>query len=161
MEQNRKNILVIDDEEVILDFFQELLSKDGYVVKVARTGEEGLVAMGKELFNLAIVDKNLPGINGLEVIKRARKLNPDMEIIIVTAYGSLESVMEAIKLGVLNYLTKPFENIKKVRENIGKALKRQDDKFAFRKRMEEMSEGNKRLRELNLRIERKLKSVEE
>ena len=161
MEQNKKNILVIDDEEVILDFFQELLSKDGYVVKVARTGEEGLAAMGKEFFHLAIVDKNLPGMNGLEVIKRSKEMSPDTQIIIVTAYGSLESVMEAIKLGVLNYLTKPFDNIKKVRENIGKALKRQDDRFAFRKRMEEMEEGNKRLRELNLRIEKKLKNVEE
>ena len=161
MEQDKKNILVIDDEEVILDFFQELLSKDGYVVKVARTGEEGLTALGKEFFNLAIVDKNLPGINGLEVIKRCKELSPDTQIIIVTAYGSLESVMEAIKLGVLNYLTKPFENIKKVRENIRKALKRQDDRFAFRKRMEEMEEGNKRLKDLNLRIEKKLKNVEE
>ena len=72
MEQNKKNILVIDDEEVILELFRELLSRDGYVVKVARTGEEGLAAMGKEFFHLAIVDKNLPGMNGLEVIKRSK-----------------------------------------------------------------------------------------
>jgi len=161
MEHDKKSILVIDDEEVILDFFQELLSKDGYLVKVAKTGEEGLEAIRGEFFNLAIVDKNLPGLSGLEVIKRAKKLNPDTEIIIITAYGSLESVMEAIKLGVLSYLTKPFEDIKKVRENIKKALERQDSKFAFRKRMEEMAEGNKRLRDLNLRIESKLKNVEE
>jgi DNA-binding NtrC family response regulator len=144
MEQNKKNILVIDDEEVILELFQELLSKDGYVVKVTRTGEEGLAAMGKEFFNLAIVDKNLPGISGLEVIKRAKKLNPDTEMIIITAYGSVESVMEAIKLGVLNYLTKPFEDLKNVREIIRKALRRQDDRFALRKLMEEMAEGSKR-----------------
>ena len=139
MEQNKKNILVIDDEEVILDFFQELLSKDGYVVKVARTGEEGLAAMGKEFFHLAIVDKNLPGISGLEVIKRSKELSPDTELIIITAYGSVESVIETTKLGVIDYLNKPFEDIKKVREIIRKALERQDDILAFRKRMEEMA----------------------
>jgi DNA-binding NtrC family response regulator len=144
MIQNRKNILVIDDEEVILDLFRELLSKEGYVVKVARTGEEGLTAMGREFFHLAIVDKNLPGISGLEVIKRAKELNPDTETIIITAYGSVESVMEAINLGVLNYLTKPFEDLKQVREIIRKALKRQDDKLALRKLMEEMAESSKR-----------------
>ena len=60
-------------------------------------------------------------------------------MIIITAYGSVESVIEATKLGVLNYFSKPFEDIKKVREIIRKALERQDDILAFRKRMEEMA----------------------
>ncbi len=159
MEQNKKNILVIDDEEVVLEFFQELLIEDGYLVGVARTGEEGLEAIEREFFDLVIVDKNLPGINGLEVIKRAKKLSPDTEIIIVTGYASFESVMEAIELGVISYLTKPFEDITKVKNNIKKALEKQDSKFKFRKRIEEMVEVNKRLREQNLRMQSELERL--
>ena len=159
MEQNKKSILIIDDEEVVLEFFQELLAEDDYLVSVARTGEEGLEAIGRESFNLVIVDKNLPGINGLEVVRRAKKLSPDTEMIIVTGYASFESVTEALELGVIGYLTKPFDDIVKVKNNIKKALEKQDNKFKFRKKLEEMAEANKRLTEFNLRMQSELEGL--
>lgn len=159
MEQNKKSILIIDDEKLILNFFQELLSNDGYLVKVARTGEEGLRAIEKECFNLIIVDKNLPGLSGLEVVKSAKKLNPNTEIIIITAYGSMESAIKAIELGVNRYLTKPFEDINRVRENIKNALEKQDRNLKFKKLLGETVESNKRLREHNLRMQSELSKM--
>ena len=159
MEQDKKIILVIDDEEVVLEFFKELLAEENYSVSVARNGEEGLEAIGKEFFHLAIIDKNLPGINGLEVVRRAKKLSPDSEAIIVTGYASFESVTEALELGVISYLTKPFEDIGKVKGNIKKALEKQDSKFKFRKKLEEMTETNKRLTEFNIRMQNELEKL--
>ncbi|UCD84087.1 MAG: response regulator [Deltaproteobacteria bacterium] len=152
-------ILIIDDEEVVLEFFQELLAEDDYSVSVAKNGEEGLEVMGREFFNLLIVDKNLPGINGLEVIRKAKKLSPDTEAIMVTGYASFESVTEALELGVISYITKPFEDITKVKENIKRALEKQDNKFKFRKKMEEMTETNKRLTEFNQQMQAELERL--
>jgi DNA-binding NtrC family response regulator len=101
-------ILVIDDDEAVLESCETILEDAGYDVAVASTPENGLELLSQKAFDLALIDFKLPGMNGLEVLERAAKLDPDIVLIIFTAYGTIESAVEAVKKGAFNYVTKPF-----------------------------------------------------
>jgi len=116
------NILVIDDEESIRDACTQVLRKEGYVVKTARDGGEGLDLYKKELFHLVLLDLKLPGINGIELLGELKKENPDTPVIIITGYASVESAVETMKLGAFDYMTKPFTP-KELRVHVRKALR--------------------------------------
>ncbi len=101
-------ILVVDDDEAILQSCQTILEDAGYVVEVAGGGEPGLGQLRQHSFDLALIDLKMPGMGGLEMLERATTIDPDLVAIIFTAYGTIESAVEAIKKGAFNYLTKPF-----------------------------------------------------
>jgi CheY-like chemotaxis protein len=118
---SRKKILVVDDELIIRQVFRDLLSKEAEV-QVAETGELGMAALSREPFDLIITDKNLPGLSGLDLAQEARKRNPVSRVILMTGYPSLVTAQQAIELGVMDYLEKPFEDIRDVRDKIRAAL---------------------------------------
>ncbi len=101
-------ILVVDDDEAILQSCRTILEDAGYVVEVAGGGEPGLAQLRQHLFDLALIDLKMPGMGGLEMLEQATSMDPDLVAIIFTAYGTIESAVEAIKKGAFNYLTKPF-----------------------------------------------------
>jgi DNA-binding NtrC family response regulator len=101
-------ILIIDDEEIIRDSCSQVLKKEGYSVKVANDGEQGLAAFKKESFHVVFLDLKLPGIGGMEVLAKVNEDNPETPVIIITGFASIESAVEAIKRGAFDYLTKPF-----------------------------------------------------
>lgn len=143
--EGQVSILVIDDEEVVLGVLRELLTKDGYKVILAKDGEEGLNILKETKANLIIADKNLPGISGLDVIKAAKEIDPEIEAVLLTGYGSMESAMLAMRLGVCSYVVKPFESMDQIRGVIKEALKKQSERVRLRKQYEDFSRENEEL----------------
>lgn len=101
-------VLVVDDEPTIVELISRMLRKTELLVIGVDSGEDALRAMTEHGPIVVLTDKNLPGINGLEVIRRGLELIPDAQFIMMTGYASLESVLGAMELGVSAYLTKPF-----------------------------------------------------
>ncbi len=109
MKARATRILVVDDEEVVRAVMRDTLDRPGWYVVVAEDGEQAISLLLDEHFDILIADKNLPGITGLDVIRRAKALNDNIGTLLVTAYASRESAEEALSLGVDDYLTKPFD----------------------------------------------------
>jgi DNA-binding NtrC family response regulator len=103
-------IHVIDDEPIIQDVLDQLLTSEGYDVELSLSGEEGLRKVEAQAFDLTLLDLLLPGMDGLAVLKGIRKIQPQAEIIIITAYASVESAIEAMKIGAFDYVQKPFKH---------------------------------------------------
>lgn len=101
-------ILVIDDEQLIRWSFEKKLRAHGFAVLTAESGEEGLGLFESQLPDIAFVDNKLPGIQGLEVISRMRAMNDETIIVFMTAYGSIDTAVKAMKLGAQEYVNKPF-----------------------------------------------------
>ena len=104
------NILVVDDEEVLQDVLGTLLKREGLRPLAARTGEEALLIAERETIDLVLLDLMLPGMSGMEVLKQIRSRDPEQVVIVVTAYSSIESAIEAMRIGAFHYIPKPFKN---------------------------------------------------
>jgi len=104
----KAKILVIDDEEIVHESCNRILGGEGYVVEKAFTGQEGLKKMEKKSYDLVITDLKMPGISGMEALKKIKDDNPDIGIIMITGYSTAETAVEAMKLGAFDYLPKPF-----------------------------------------------------
>ena len=115
------HILVVDDKEGMREFFEIFLSKEGYQVSAAGRGEEALQLARAARFDLVISDIKMPGIGGIALLKGLRELDPQLPVIMVTAYPTIESSIEAMKLGAYDYIIKPFNN-DEIRIKIAKAL---------------------------------------
>jgi DNA-binding NtrC family response regulator len=103
-------VLVIDDEDVMREILESLLREDGYRVKLATTGEEGLEIASREPIDLAIVDVMLPDQSGIEVLDKLKRSEPETVAVMITAFASVETAIEAMKRGAFDYVTKPFKN---------------------------------------------------
>ena len=104
----KAKILVIDDEQIVHESCNRILTEEGYEVKNALTGQEGFKKIEDEPFDLVITDLKMPGISGMEALKKIKKDNPNIGIIMVTGYSTAETAVEAMKLGAFDYLPKPF-----------------------------------------------------
>ena len=103
-------IHVIDDEPVIHDVLGQLLTAEGYEIEFSSSGEEGLSKHSTRSFDLTLLDLLMPGLDGIEVLRRLKKIDPQAIVVIVTAYGSVESAITAMKMGAFDYVQKPFKN---------------------------------------------------
>ena len=103
------SILIIDDDDQLRNSFKKLLSEEGYKVDGAASGEAGLNIVKKEVPDIVILDMRLPGMNGLETFRAIRKIEPKLPVIIMTAFGTTETAIEATKLGAFDYILKPFD----------------------------------------------------
>jgi DNA-binding NtrC family response regulator len=106
--QKKIKILVVDDEAVMRESFSEWLAELGYDVLVADNGESALQVIEEKKPSIAIIDLVMPGMDGIEVLKRARNISSEIGVIIVTAYGSVSTAITAIKEGAFDYVEKPF-----------------------------------------------------
>jgi NADPH-dependent 2,4-dienoyl-CoA reductase/sulfur reductase-like enzyme/CheY-like chemotaxis protein len=103
-----KPILVVDDEAILRESLRDWLISAGYTVQAVERGEEALKAIEEQDFGVAILDFKLPGKNGIEVLREARVRRPQLQGILITAYPSWETAVESMKLGAVDYLSKPF-----------------------------------------------------
>ena len=110
MTDTHASILVIDDEEIIREALEALLAGEGYRVTTAATGQEGIDAAGSRLFDAVLLDLMLPDKNGIEVLEEIRRVDDELPVIMVTAYGTIEGAVAATKQGAFYYFTKPFKN---------------------------------------------------
>jgi len=104
----KKKILVVDDEERIRQALATILTKEGYAVTTAKNGQEALNNPIRE-FSLIITDLKMPQVDGLELLRRAKKISPDVIVIMITAFGTIQTAVEAMRQGAYDYITKPFE----------------------------------------------------
>ena len=105
---SQANILVIDDEESMRDSCQQTLSRGGNRVEVADAGSKGLAMLGAESFDLVILDLKMPGLSGMEVLKKIKEDDPETMVIVITGYATIESAVEAMKRGAYDFIPKPF-----------------------------------------------------
>lgn len=104
-----EKILIVDDERSLRDVLSIMLKRAGYDVSVASDGDEAIARIEKELFDLVITDLKMPKVGGLDVLKAVKDTSPDSVVLLITAFASAESAVEAMKLGAYDYLTKPFQ----------------------------------------------------
>jgi two-component system NtrC family response regulator len=102
-------ILIIDDEPTQVQALAGFLKKKGFDVEKATAGLDGLKILKKQTIDLVITDFKMPDIDGIEVLKRAKAINPEIDVIMMTAFGSIESATEAMRAGAVDYLTKPVD----------------------------------------------------
>jgi DNA-binding NtrC family response regulator len=104
------SILIIDDEEIMREILETLLAREGYSVRVASGGAEGVELARSIPFDAAIVDVMMPGMDGMAVLEELKKLDDELPVIMITAFASVENAIAAMKRGALDYITKPFKN---------------------------------------------------
>jgi len=105
-------ILIIDDEAAIRESLETLLTLEGYTVEMAPEGDAGLERIDRFSYDLVLLDLALPGKNGLEILHLIRERHPDLPVIMITAYGKVDNVVEAIRTGAQNFVQKPWDNEK-------------------------------------------------
>jgi two-component system NtrC family response regulator len=118
----KQSILLIDDDQSLRRVIEYSLAERGYDVHAAASGEEALQLLGKEPLDAVITDITMPGMSGMEVLQKVRQADPELPVIMITAYGTIESAVDAMRQGAFDYITKPF-NRDELRITLEKALK--------------------------------------
>ncbi len=118
----KSRILVVDDEESIREFLDIMLRKEGYEVTTAEDGQKAIELLKKKTVDMIISDLQMPNVTGMELLKHVKTNYPDVMFLMITAFGSTENAVEAMKIGAYDYITKPFK-LDEVRLNIYNALK--------------------------------------
>jgi len=122
--KTRIRALVADDEEGVRAVVREVLEGQGLEVSEAPDGDEAARLIGRESFHLLVTDLKMPGLDGLAVLERARAAAPEMEVVVLTAHGTVDSAVRARKLGAFDYLTKPLSGPDELRLVVERALER-------------------------------------
>ncbi len=136
------HIMVVDDEETICEALMAWFVKDGYQVETALSGEEALGCLQGNDIDIFLVDVKMPGMDGIELLSRIKKKQPEAIVIMMTAHGSIQTAVEAMKRGASDYLCKPFDpdtlSLLMERVMINKSL--QKENIALKERLLEQQE---------------------
>jgi FixJ family two-component response regulator/glycine cleavage system H lipoate-binding protein len=108
VENPRARILAVDDEEIVLDSFRKILVLAGYSIDTVETGSEVLGLIRKNKYDFLFTDLKMPEMDGVEVTKAVKHLRPDIDVIVITGYASVETAVETLKFGAMDYIQKPF-----------------------------------------------------
>jgi DNA-binding response OmpR family regulator len=127
----KASILLVDDEEAIRQSVGEILRLEGYEVVPVASGEEALAALPTHNFDLVLLDLKMPGIDGIEVLHEINRLSPDTKVILLTAHGSMESAIEALRSSVHDYLLKPASPAQII-ESVSRGLERRNARIQAR-----------------------------
>jgi DNA-binding NtrC family response regulator len=103
-------ILVMDDESTVCEACHEALAIEGYMVDTVLSGEEGLQTLQTNTYDIILLDLKMPGMSGLEVLAKVKEIAPKADVVMMTGYATVESAVEAMKLGAIDYIKKPFTN---------------------------------------------------
>jgi len=116
------SVLVVDDEPIVLQIFSRVLSEKGLRTRTASSAEEALKLLEEGGIACVLADKNMPGMDGIEMLRRVREAQPHCAFIVMTGYASTDSAIEALRLGAVDYLQKPFEDLDVVAQRIEDAI---------------------------------------
>lgn len=120
-------ILIVDDEKAVRESLEEILKMEDYQVETAASGEDALEQVNEEEYDLVLLDLKMPGIDGVEVMRQISRYAQDTKVIILTGHGTLESAIEALRLGAEDYMLKPYESAA-ILDSIGRALSKNAQK---------------------------------
>lgn len=115
-------ILIADDEEYTHALLKKVIADKGRLVG-AKDGDEAVEALQKEVVDVVLLDQKMPGLSGLEVLKKAKALDPNVVVVIMTGYGSIENAVRAMSLGAFHYMTKPFNDLDEIEVVVDKAIR--------------------------------------
>jgi len=147
---NKLNVLVLDDEKRFTEELTEFLQNSGFQTYEANTGAQGLALLKKQSIDLLILDVRLPGVNGLDILKEVKVKYPNMEVIVVSAHGDMDTVIKAMRFGAIDYLRKPFRHI-----DIRIAIERSEKFLFLQRKIKQIEEKNSLIsKNLEERIER-------
>jgi signal transduction histidine kinase len=138
-------VLVIDDEEGMRDFLAFVLQTEGYQALTAAGGQEALELVEQDNIDAILTDLKMPGMDGMELLRRIRERDQNAVVVIMTAYASLQSALEAMKQGAYDYLLKPFDDVDKVMDTIARAVERRKLIQRTARLMEELQSANQQL----------------
>jgi DNA-binding NtrC family response regulator len=116
-------LLIVDDEEIALRNLQHVMEKEGYQVTAARSGAEAVALLEKQGFDAVLTDLRMEGVDGMDVLKKSREVQPGAEVIFITGYATAESAVQALKHGAFYYIAKPFR-LDEVRKVVAEALEK-------------------------------------
>ncbi|MGD8835086.1 MAG: sigma-54 dependent transcriptional regulator [Desulfobacteraceae bacterium] len=135
-------VLVIDDEDTICQALSAWLSKEGYHVETASSGQQALAYLAQELFDLYLLDIKMPGMDGIEVLAKIKEVQNDATVIMITAHGSIQTAVEAMKRGAVEYLCKPFdpEELSLLLERVAANKALREENRALREQLYEQQE---------------------
>ncbi len=122
--EKNPNILVVDDDRVLLDLLRKVLEKFGFKVALAASGKDAIDQVQKFVPDVILLDIKMPGMDGITLLKEIKAHDPDVEVIIITGFASLDSAVEALKYGAFDYIKKPFDNLAQVVDAIRRAWER-------------------------------------
>ncbi len=131
-------VLVVDDESVILQILRQTFEAADLPAQFVSSGEEGEEVMQTTPFGCLLVDKNLRGLNGIDLMRRARLLQPHCAAIVMTGFASVESAIEALRLGAVDYVEKPFPSLEIVTSKVQQALRNAQARFEREALVEEL-----------------------
>ena len=137
-------VLVVDDEPSVVDVFREFLSGEGYDLSVASSGEEALRIIPELKPDIILTDINLPGLSGLEVMRFAKSVDPEVAVIVVTGYASASTAIDALRQGAYDYVTKPFD-LDDVHQIVERGIANRRLKAINRRLVEELRQKNDQL----------------
>ena len=117
-------ILVVDDESMVREYLERALTRVGHHVQTAESGEDALEQVARGVPDVVLCDIRMPGIDGMEVLRRLKEQRPDVQVVMMTAFGTIRSALDAAQQGAFDYLQKPFENMDDVLLTVRNALER-------------------------------------
>jgi DNA-binding NtrC family response regulator len=133
---SKKNrILIIEDDKRLREVLKKILNREGFDIEMAGDGSGGITRIRRDFYDIALTDLKMPGMDGMEVLKAIKRISPETYVIIVTAYGTIDSAVEAMKNGAFDYITKPFKT-EEILIVIKKALEHRD----LRKKVEYLTQ---------------------
>jgi len=142
------SILIVDDEPVVLDVLKRLLEEEGRDISLAGSPDEALRIAGRGPLDVALIDKNLRGASGLDLSRKLKALQPELEVILITGYASLDTAIEAVQIGAFDYLTKPIDDYAALALKVHNAMEKSRLRRGQRELLERLSESEARYRHL-------------
>lgn len=149
VELDRLRVLVVDDEVSLRELLSEVLTDDGYDVTTAGTAEEALQLFSEDPFPLVISDIRMPGMNGIDLLKKIKSEKEDTQVVIITSHASLDTAVTALREGAYDYLIKPFEDLDVISAVVDRAMEKVRLVVENRILVEKLSINNKELEEVN------------
>lgn len=139
MERTKGKVLVLDDEQVVLDSISRTLGEEDYTVKTFQKGEDALAALKGESFDILMTDMKMPGMDGLQAMEAMKEIDPDLSMVVVTGYSTVDSAVKSMKLGAVDYIKKPFTP-EQLTELVDKIMEDRKQRFERRYREDTFEE---------------------